>query len=110
MKRVGGNITAEFQMLSVSRNEIGENVKGWKTIASHKGWLDMMSGSSSYRSFNAKTEESTHVFICDRFSIDKASIVRLVIDGRNYDVTYFDEPMGLGYHFEIFLKETEQNG
>ena len=109
MKKVGGNINAEFQSFSTIRNEIGEEIQQWATVAQHKGWLDLSSGNSSYKSFNAKTEEATHVFVCDRFDIDKVSIGRLVIKGKTFDVTYFDEPMELGYHFEIFLKELNQN-
>ena len=57
MKKVGGNINAEFQSFSTIRNEIGEEIQQWTTVAQHKGWLDLSSGNSSYKSFNAKTEE-----------------------------------------------------
>lgn len=110
MRRIGGNIVADFQTLAVVRNELGEEVKGWETIATKRGFLDLSNSNANHQYANAKTIESTHVFICDRFDIDTSSVSRLVIGGRTFDVTYFDEPMALGYHFEIFLKETEQHG
>lgn len=110
MKKIKGNVMADFQGLVIARNEIGEEVKGWKTISSHKGFLDLSSGSSSYLGQNAKTVEATHVFICDAFQIDRAAVSRLVIKGRDYDVLYFDEPMGMDEHFEVYLKEKAQNG
>lgn len=110
MKKIGGNVVAEFQKLVVSRNKIGEEVKAWQTVATHKGFLDLSSGTSSYLGQNAKTVDSTHVFICDVFDIDVKSVSRMVIGKRTFDVTYFDEPMELGYHYEVFLKETEQYG
>ena len=110
MKRIRGNVTADFQGLVIARNEIGEEVKGWQTIASHKGFLDLSSGTSGYLGQNAKTVEATHVFLCNVFAIDKTAVSRLVVAGRSYDVLYFDEPMGMGEHFEIYLKEKAQNG
>lgn len=109
MKKVKGNVMADFQGLVIERNEIGEEVKGWKTISSHKGFLDLSSGSSNYLGQNAKTVEATHVFICDAFQIDKTAVSRLVVGGKSYDVLYFDEPMGMMEHFEVYLKEKAQN-
>ncbi len=110
MKKIGGNIQAEFQGFVITKNEIGEDIKKWQTIAKHKGWLDLSNGNSRYGDFNAKTEEATHVFVCDAFEIDKTKVGRLLIKGRFFDVSYFDEPMELSYHFEIYLKEIIQNG
>ena len=109
MKKIKGNVMADFQCVLTVTNSIGEEVESWETVTSKRGWLDLSSGSSNYVSQNARTVEATHVFLCDRFDIDMASVKRLVVKGRSYDVTYFDEPMGMGEHFEIYLKETSQN-
>ena len=110
MKSIGGNVMASFLRLKVTRNRIGEMERSYEKIAEHIGFLDYSSGSSSYRTFSTKTEESTHVFLCDRFDVDRSQVTRLMIGETYYDVLSFDEPMGLGYHFEIYLKETVQNG
>ena len=110
MKRIGGNVTASFLSLSVKRNSIGEMERSYMEMAEHIGFLDYASGGSSYRAYDTKTSETTHVFVCDAFSIEREKVSRLEIDGRSFDVVAFDEPMGLGYHFEIELKETRQNG
>lgn len=110
MKAVGGNVTADFLTLSASRNGIGEMTPVYSTIATCEGWLDYSSGTSTYNGYSAKTEESTHVFVCDFFDADLSQVSRLSIGGRTFDVLYSDHPMGLGYHYEIFLKEVVQDG
>ena len=110
MKKIGGNVIAEFQAMTVSKNEIGEDVESLNTVAKHKGFLDLSSGNSSYEKYKTKMDEATHVFICDAFDIDRSKVTRLLIKESAYDVVYFDEPMELGYHFEIFLKRIEQYG
>jgi head-tail adaptor len=32
---------------------------------------------------------------------------RLVVDGKAYDIVYVDNPMNLGKHLEIYLKESD---
>lgn len=110
MKRIGGNVRASFLALSVKRNAIGEMERSYTKVAEHIGFLDYASGGSSYRTYETKTSETTHVFICDAFDIDRTKVSRLEIGERYFDVLSFDEPMGLGYHFEIELKETRQDG
>lgn len=109
MRGIGGNITAEIQVCKSVKNEIGEGVTTWKTVQSLLGWLDSMSGDSAYTTYNAKMQESTHVFIADYVPLNaeiNADNSRLLIDGKTYDVEYFDNPMGLktGSQWEIFLK------
>ena len=110
MKRIGGNVTADFQGLKIRRNSIGEMTSEYESLGEHKGFLDYASGSSAYKNYNVKTEETSHVFICDAFDINLRDVSRLIIDGRTFDVLYSDNPMELGYHFEIFLKELVQDG
>ena len=108
---IGGNITAEIQISTNAKNNIGESVRAWKTVQSIVGWLDFSGGESKYTTFNTKLQESTHIFIADYVPL-KAEISaensRLLIDGKTYDVMYYDNPMGLksGSQWEIFLKYT----
>lgn len=104
---IGGNIIAELKISVPHKNEIGENVNSWETIHSVKGFLDLSSGDSKYTNFNAKIQESTHVFICDYFAMDKrvtSENSKMAIEGITYDVMLIDDPMFLHQHYEIYLK------
>lgn len=99
----------QLQLKSVVRNEIGENVESWQTVQTIKGWLDMQSGDSNYATYNAKMQESTHVFVADYVEINaavKATNSRAVINGKTYDVKMIDDPMELHKQLEIYLKYT----
>ena len=104
---IGGNIAAEVQVRTVTKNAIGEQVEAWATVQTLTGFLDYQSGSSEYTSYNAKMQESTHIFICDYVELDaKAENSRMVVNGGRYDIMLIDDPMGLHKHLEIFLKFT----
>ena len=107
---IGGNTTMQLQKRTVTKNEIGEQVNSWETIHSIKGYLDMSGGDARYTTYNAKIQESTHLFIFDYVAIDKsitAENSRVVDeDGLVYDVMMIDDPMKLHKHIEIYLKYT----
>jgi len=106
---IGGNVIATIEVNTVTQNLIGESVKVWVEIQSIKGWLDLQGGDSKYITYNAKMQESTHLFIADYVALDEsinAENSRLVIDGKKYDVMLIDDPMGLHRHLEIYLKYT----
>jgi head-tail adaptor len=111
MKGIGGNIKAIIQTLTVTKNEIGEAVKTWNDAQTIKGWLDLQSGESKYTSFNAKIQESTHVFIADYVPLAygiQAENSRMTINGKRYDILLIDNPMemGSGSQLEFYLKFT----
>ena len=109
MKGIGGNISAQLQTQTSTKNAIGESVKSWKTRHTLAGFLDLSSGESRYTTYNAKIQESTHVFICDYVQLDsnvKAENSRMVISGKIYDVMLIDDPMELHEQLEIYLKYT----
>lgn len=141
MNSIGGNIIALFQVKDEGKkNEIGEVEHTWVDVASAKGWLDLSSGDSKRTVYNAKIQESTHLFLCDyhafkqcegRLVWDALSFVngkistaalestvdvtsenaRMLIDGQIYDIMLIDDPMQLHQHLEIYLKHTGgQNG
>lgn len=103
---IGGNITAVLQQKSGSTaNDIGEKVPAWTNLHTLTGWLDLQSGDSKYSNFNAKLQESTHIFLCGFAAIDrKADDKRMVINGDVYDVLLIDNPMELNQHLEIYLR------
>lgn len=104
---IGGNTTAQIQISTTEKNEIGESVKAWTTVDSLKGYIDMTSGDAKYTTYNSKIQESTHVFISDWKQLDariKAENSRIVVNCEAYDVTFIDDPMGLHKQLEIYLK------
>ena len=105
MKRIGGNTNLILKMKSQTENEIGEKVTTWIDYKTIHGFLDFMSETTGRTNYNSKIVESTHVFICDYVDIDK-SITELTAfhNNKEYEITYIDNPMGLNYHLEIFLK------
>ena len=108
MANIGGNISAVIQTATTSKNAIGEAVKTWADVASVFGWLGMQSGDKKYTSFNAKIEESSHVFLCDhRADIEALADVdaRMIIKGCVYDVTYIDNPDEMDEQLEIYLRK-----
>lgn len=104
---IGGNLIAEIQMYKSEKNEIGEAVKFWKMVQTLKGFLDLRGGDSDYTSFDAKVEDSTHVFICDYTPLVSgitAENSRMLIKGKAYDIMLIDNPMELNRQYEIYLK------
>lgn len=102
---IGGNTEALLQQIIESKtNHIGEKVQSWVDNCKLIGWLDLSGGDSKY-TYDAKLQESTHIFICDYSPIDrKANDKRLVVDGVVYDILLIDDPMGLHQQLEIYLK------
>lgn len=106
---IDGNMTSWLQKLDVTKNEIGEQVKGWTTVMELTGWLDLSSGDSRHTTYNAKVQESTHIFICDYVKVPDdvtAENSRLMADGKAYDIMLVDDPMGMHRQLEIYLKYT----
>lgn len=108
MANIGGNITGRFQTCTTNKNKIGESEKAWEDAVSHVGWLDLQSGDSKYSNFNAKLEESTHVFLCD-FNAALYALadrdVRAIFKGMVYDVLLIDNPMEKNEQLEIYLRK-----
>lgn len=112
MVNIGGNIDCVLKYESIETTEIGEQVTSWVDLLTINGFLDLMNYSKDFATYNKAMEDSTHVFICDYVSIvdkngnkKRATELKAVIDGEDYDVTYIDDPMNLHYHLEIFLKK-----
>ena len=131
---IGGNTLALFQVKDGGKkNAIGEREHNWVDVASSKGWLDLSGGESKYTTYNAKIQESTHIFLCDyqtfkglsgewvwdtlnfisgeisTLTSDKKVEVtsenaRMLIDGLIYQIMLIDDPMNLHQHLEIYLK------
>lgn len=107
---IGGNVEAKLQIRSAGeKNAIGQRATAWTDVAILSGWLDLSTGDSKYTSYNAKVQESTHIFIMDFQSFEKdirAENTRLIISDEVYDVTLIDDPMQMHRQLEIYLKYT----
>lgn len=105
MKKIGGNTDLVLKTRNQVKNEIGEEVTSWVDYKTIYGFMDFMSESTGRTNFNSKIVESTHVFVCDYVDIDKSEIeLTAYHNNKQYEITYIDDPMGLHYHLEIFLK------
>lgn len=105
MKKIGGNIDCVLKSESITTSAIGEKVKSWVNYKTLHGFLDLMNNGKEFATYNKAMEDSTHVFVCDYVSIDKkATELKATINGKDYDVTYIDNPMELNYQLEVFLK------
>lgn len=115
---IGGNTTALLQVKTTTKDKIGAAVTAWVTVAELQGFLDYQSGDARIGSFNAKIQETTHLFICDFKPIPNTIEVEgkiykttaenshMVIDSQEYNVLHIDDPMNLHKHLEIYLKYT----
>lgn len=111
MRGIGGSTKAVIQISSSAKNEIGETVQSWRDVQTLKGWLDLASGEARYSTFNAKIQESTHIFICDYVALKSgidAETARMLINGKRYDILLIDNPMemGSGSQLEFYLRFT----
>lgn len=110
MMKIGGNIKAVLQIkVDGQVNEIGETCQTWKNELNLTGWLDLATGESKHTEYNARIEDSTHVFLCDapaQFDPDRVdgTASRMIIKNRVYEVLLVDNPMELDAHLEIYLK------
>ena len=107
MANIGGKTIGTIQTKRTQKNAIGEAVKTWENAFEMLGWLGLQSGGNTYTTFNAKLEESTHVFLCDYRSdiyalADKDT--RMIIKGFVYDVLLIDNPDELDEQLEIYLR------
>lgn len=108
MKDIGGNTSGSIQTMTTSKNKIGENVKAWNTSVQLNGWIDLSNETTKYSSYNAKVQESTHVFISDYVDLKviRPENSRMIINGKTYDIMLIDDPMEMHVQLEIYLKYT----
>lgn len=130
---VGGNITALVQVKDEGqKNAIGEREHEWIDVTEMFGWLDYQDGQSTLNTYNAKMQETTHIFICDFHTCkslskklvwnpfdfingvmlttqdEKVDVTsensRMIVNGNVYQILMIDDPMGMHKQLEIYLK------
>ena len=105
---IRGNARAEIQQKRIVRNGIGEMVEEWVAVRILTGYLDLSAGESRYETYNAKIQESDHIFISSYVPLGsdiRPETARMAIEGAVYDITLIDNPMGLGRQLEFYLKK-----
>lgn len=115
---IGGNTKAQLQVSTTKKNAIGEPVKAWHPVIDLEGFIDLQGGQAGYTNFNAKIQESTHIFVGDYKPIPdvlniegksvkvSAESTRMVANSQEFDVLLIDNPMNMNYQWEIYLKYT----
>ena len=105
LSMIGGNIIGTIQLKTYEKDALGMIDGAWSDAASVSGWLDLMGGTTEHEKRNARTQESTHIFLCDYVPLERyTGDVRMVIEGDEYAVELVDDPMHMHKHLEIYLK------
>lgn len=111
MANIGGNIYGTVQTKGYSfKNKAGEREHVSGKEYEILGWLGLQNGDSKYSNFNAKIEESTHVFLCDYDEdiyalTEEDQDLKMVIKGKVYDVLLIDNPDEMDEQLEIYLRK-----
>lgn len=98
--------TFEIQELIGQKPDgMGGLIDDWALFKEVNGYLDLITGTDTNALQNASVEESTHILILPTFVENITNNMR-VIDRKKrvYEVTYSDDPVGIGHHNEIYLK------
>lgn len=131
---IGGNITALLQVRDEGKkNSIGEREHEWTDVTALFGWLDYQGGQNNISSYDAKIQETTHIFICDfrscknlskqwvwdpfnfitgviKTTQDEAPVsvtsenARMIVNENVYQILMIDDPMEMHRQLEIYLK------
>jgi hypothetical protein len=107
MVEIKGNTVLRLQAKTgkFTINSIGERVPEIVDYKKLRGFLDLSNGDTKHTIYNAKIQESDHIFICDYVSIEyDASQLFASVNNKKYEVIMIDNPMGLNKHLEIYLR------
>ena len=104
MKKIGGNIRAIIQIKETKRNDLGETVTEFKYFKTITGYLDYISGESTFAVYNTKLQDTTHIFICDYEDLPEENEIRFLINDKPYEIKLIDIPMRIKHHMEIYLR------
>lgn len=110
---IGGNTTLSIKRKTgeYTKNSVGERVPVVADYIDLYGFLDLSNVDTKYTVFNAKIQESDHIFICDYVEMPlingqmpKTSELTATNNGNEYDVILIDNPMNLNKHIEVYLR------
>lgn len=107
MLPIGGNSQLVFQTRILGEpNSIGERERVYVDVDTLEGYLDYQTGNFAVGDSNAKLASTSHIFIADYKPLTEVSETasRAVVGNDVYNVLMIDNPMGLNYHWEIYLE------
>lgn len=90
----------------VGKNTLDEPIIDRVTEHHVEGYLDLLTGDEA-NSSNSFIEESSHIFMLLEVTVDITNDDRLYNPrtGDEYEITFVDNPMELGSHYEIYCKK-----
>lgn len=84
---------------------IGGFLEDFATLRSFDGYIDLITGTDQNSVQQAFIQDSTHVAVIPKVQAGITDAMRLVdASGRWYEITYVDDPVGVGHHTELYLK------
>jgi hypothetical protein len=89
---------------------IGGVEEAWEIAGSIVGYIDLLAGTDQavgqIKANNAWVEESTHIaIITDSRGLEPNDKQGLIDSkGKEYEITYSDDPVGVGHHRELYLR------
>ena len=97
------------RFLIQAKTQVDDNIGGftedWSDLKAVYGFLDLVTGTDLNNVQNAIIEQSTHVLIIPEYTEWITDQMRIVgLDGRYYEITYSDNPVGLNHHNEVYCK------
>lgn len=105
----------EFKVLGITQQDdgFGGFYETKDVTYTSQGYLDLISGTNDNTMLNAKVEQSTHILITEYFDWYKSLIddkKSIQCDGKEFSITYVDNPVGLNHHLEIYLQYDKSLG
>lgn len=101
---------ASYQLKVQTKTAVDDGIGGqtftWADSTTLRGYLDLVTGTDlpGGSTGNAYVENSTHLAIIPGGGTVTEEDRIIGTDGKIYDVTYVDDPVGIGHHLEIYLR------
>lgn len=100
---------AEFFKVEKQPDGIGGTTQMDVSRGTMNGYLDMLTGDDEQAMQKGHIEQSTHVIVVR--PIDNGNLLPFMplkgdlvkFQGKDFVVTYVDDPVGVGHHLEVFL-------
>lgn len=92
-----------LKTIANGENELGQTISRHKQTAVFAGYMDMLNGSESDTN-KAIPADSTHVILTKDMTVNCTNADHIKTNGKEYEVTYVDDPVNIGHHLEIYAK------
>lgn len=85
-------------------DDIGGFKEAWSDLKTVPGYIDLLQGTDENTVQQAFMEQSTHIAVIPEYVPGITDKMRVVDEDRRfYEVTYSDNPVGVGHHLELYL-------